>query len=144
MCEKNGARVSASGEILFRQVNPGWFAQDGEPSSQAFYPWREDDECCLSVDRASKTQADAAYTLFTAPRPAGFGGTSAGVWGISVQEVDDANVTAWDDPVDACDDAPANLAHGVVDFSDHQSEKKKRNVGRILKVKALSRGRVYP
>src|SRR5215207_3847498 len=40
MCQKNGDRIRVPDEILIRQVNPAWL-DDGEPSSQSFYPWRD-------------------------------------------------------------------------------------------------------
>ena len=61
MCEKSGEQISPETvETLFRHVNPSWL-DNGQPSSQAFYPFGEKDDGCLSVDRGSLTCAAAAY-----------------------------------------------------------------------------------
>jgi hypothetical protein len=98
LCKKAGARITATDEVLLRQVNPKWM-EDGEPSSQSFYPWRDIDECCMSVDRGSMTSAADAFDLFTKPMPAGFAQASIGVWGITVAEVDASDLSVWDDPI---------------------------------------------
>jgi hypothetical protein len=143
MCEKNGARLTVPDEVLFRQVDPGWLVDDGEPSSQAFYPWRAVDEGCLSADRSSMTSADCSYKIATALPPEGFGLASCGVWGLSVEDIAASQLTAWADPVEKTDSKPANPAHALVEFGD-TPEKKWKNVGRVLKVRAIKRGRLFP
>lgn len=143
VCEKTGDQLPSSAEILFRQIHPHWLAEEGEPSSQAFFPWREIDEGCLSVDRSSLTSAECSHHLATVSPPDGFGLTSVGVWGFAVDEVVALGISAWSDPVDRSDDKPANPAHSLVEFSD-TPKKQWRKVGRELKLKALVRGRLYP
>lgn len=142
MCQKNGDRIPGSDEILIRQVNPAWL-DDGEPSSQSFYPWRDIDEDCMSVDRGSLTSPAAAFQLFTAARPDGFGQPSAGAWGLAVSEVDVVGLSAWNDPVAATSDTPANPAHALVEFAPF-TKKQQRTLGRKLKLLAITRGRLHP
>jgi hypothetical protein len=130
-------------ELLLRQVYPAWLEEDGEPSSQAFYPWRDVDDGCLSVDQRSLNAEDVAFSLFTAPRPVGFGQPSAGVWGLLVEEVTTAGVTAWADPVMATESTPPNLAHALVEFAEKPRSKWK-SIGRMLKLRARARGRLHP
>lgn len=143
MCEKSGEQLTVLEEVLFRQVDPGWLVEDGEPSSQAFYPWRIVDEGCLSADRSSVTSAERSYQLATSPPPDGFGLASCGVWGLSVEDIAASQLTAWADPVQKTDSKPANPAHALVEFGD-TPEKKWKNVGRALKVRAIKRGRLFP
>ncbi len=142
MCEKNGVRISNSDELLFRQVYPNWLEDNGQPSSQAFYPWRDVDDGCLSVDRATVTTANAAFLLFTTPKPDGFETASAGVWGLKVCELE-LLMSAWEDPIDATSDTPANPAHAIVEFGQLEKKQWKR-LGRMLKGRALERGRIFP
>jgi hypothetical protein len=123
-------------------VSPAWL-DDGEPSSQSFYPWRDVDDDCMSVDRGSITTPAAAFQLFTAARPGGFGQASAGAWGLSVAEVEAAGLSAWADPVATTSDAPANPAHALVEFAP-LTKKQQRSLGRKLKLLAIARGRLHP
>ncbi|MBK8251750.1 MAG: hypothetical protein IPK82_03670 [Polyangiaceae bacterium] len=143
MCEKAGERLTSQEEVLFRQINPGWLDEDGEPSSQAFYPWRTVDQGCLSADRSSHTSAEQSFLLATALPPLGFGLDSVGVWGLSVAETDDLSLSAWSDPVPASAEKPANAAHALIEFGD-LPQKKWKNAGRTLKLRALARGRLHP
>jgi hypothetical protein len=142
MCTSRGPQLSVA-ETTFRQVYPNWLEDDGQPSSQAFHPWREVDEGCLSIDRGSLTTPSAAFELFTRSRPLGFGQNSAGVWGLSLDEIVRSGLTAWEDGVDASETTPANPAHGVVKFESIPPNKWK-HVGRILKKLAIARGRLHP
>lgn len=142
MCAKAGPRIPRSSEVLLRQVNPSWLDGD-EPSSQSFYPWRDLDEECLSVDRGSLTSAADAHRLFTAPSPTGFGMASMGVWGVSVEEVEDAGLSSWDDKLSAIPPKPANPAHALIEFAP-LSKKQQKALGRRLKVLAIARGRLHP
>lgn len=142
MCNKNGPRIPSSDEVLIRQVNPAWL-DDGEPSSQSFYPWRDIDEDCMSVDRGSLTTAADAFVLFTSPRPQGFEQPSAGAWGLTVAEIEADGVSAWEDPVAATAETPANAAHAVVEFAP-LTKKQQKSIGRKLKAKAIARGRLHP
>lgn len=143
MCNKTGPQLLNPAELLLRQVYPTWLEEGGEPSSQVFYPWCDVDDGCLSVDQRSITTEDVAFTLFTAPRPDGFGQPSTGVWGLSVAEVTTAGVTAWADPVRATESTPHNVAHALIEFAEKPRGKWK-SIGRTLKLQARVRGRLHP
>ena len=143
MCEKNGDRLDSPQEGLLRQVGPSWLDEDGIPSSQAFYPWRTIDDGCLSVDRSSITSPETSYHLATGEPPAGFGLESVGVWGLRVEEVSALDLSAWSDPVEATAEKPANSAHALVEFGG-VAQKKRKSLGRTLKLRALARGRLHP
>lgn len=143
MCEKSGEQLTVQEGVLFRQVNPGWLVEDGQPSSQAFHPWRAADEGCLSTDRSSMTSASLSYQLATSPPPDGFGLASCGVWGLSVEEIVACQLTAWADPVEETAGKPANPAHALVEFGD-KPKNKWTSVARALKVQAIKRGQLFP
>ena len=140
MCDKKGPRLTEKDELLFRQVHPSWF-DAGQPSSIAFRPSTTDP--CPSVDRQAKTNAATAFVLFTTPKPNGFSGTSDGVWAVSVEEVDAAGVSAWEDPVRATQQTPPNDAHAAIHF-DGLGSKREAKAARALKVWANKRGRRHP
>ena len=142
MCSKNGAQLADGSELLFRQVRPTWFDDEGHPSSQNFRPGPLDDGC-LSTDRDSTTTAHAAYNLFSAAKPAGFGGQSDGVWAVSLAEVHIVGLTAWEAPLAPEDGEPANPHHVAVEFGDLKNKPLKR-AGDRLKVFAYTRGRLHP
>lgn len=143
MCEKSGPQLTSADELLLRQVYPTWLEDDGEPSSLAFYPWRDVDDGCLSVDRASLTTAEAAFTLFTTPQPHGVGQNSAGVWALTVSEATSVGLTVWEDPVVQTEARPANPAHALMEFGSLPKNRWKA-VGRQFKLKARSRGKLHP
>jgi hypothetical protein len=143
VCQKTGPQLTDAAELLLRQVYPKWLEEDGEPSSQAFYPWRDVDAGCLSVDRESLTTPASAFLCFTSPQPAGFGQPSAGVWGLTIGEVTSAGLSAWEDPVAATVTSPANPAHALLEF-DGLEKKRWKSVGRTLKLRARERGRLHP
>jgi hypothetical protein len=142
MCEKRGNRVTRSEEILFRQVFREWIDDDG-PSSQAFRPTRAVDEACLSAACNSKTTVEDAFALHTSPSPMGFGMQSVGVWGLSVGEIENEKLEAWEDPVGPVPPHPANPAHAVIEFGG-LGDKQCKRIGRLLKLKATERGRLHP
>src|SRR3569623_1588863 len=142
MCEKNGPQLGEADDLLHRQVPHEW-TEAGEPSSQAFWPWRTIVACCLSVDRNSRTTAEAAFNLFTAAKPSGFGMSSCGVWALSCDEIKGESLTAWEDPAVATNDTPANPAHAVIDFTAHDAKTQKK-IARKLKALAIRRGCLHP
>ncbi|MGK4005337.1 hypothetical protein WMF31_22095 [Sorangium sp. So ce1036] len=89
------------------------------------------------------TTPEKAHVLFTTQPPKGFGVVSAGVWGLSLEEVTAAGVSTWSDPVEATENKPANPAHALVEF-EGKSDKAKQKIGRALKLKAIARGRLHP
>lgn len=143
MCNKIGPQLTAPRALLLRHVYPKWLEEDGEPSSQAFYPWRDIDDGCLSVDQRSLTTEEESYRLFTLPPPDGFGQPSVGIWGIEVEEIAAEGLTAWCDPVEACGGKPANPAHALVEFGAKPKNSWKA-LGRKFKLKARARGKLYP
>lgn len=143
MCIKKGSQLTSDEGILFRQVLPKWFSDDGAPTTQAFWPWRKVDECCLSVDRSTVTNAQQAYELFTAPSPSGFNVPSGGVWSMMLSDIPEAQVSLWADALPPTETTPANPAHALLDF-EQLPEKQREKLGRVFKAKALARGRLYP
>ncbi len=137
--------ITNKDELLLRQVSPRVLTSEAEPSSSAFMP-REVDGGLLSVDRGSKTSPEAAFALFTTPRPNGFGADSAGVWAVSVAELHQpmtAALRALEDPLGATIEAPANPAHALIDFTPYNKSQQKK-IAQRLKALALVRGRMHP
>ncbi|MDE0678258.1 MAG: hypothetical protein OXH42_13130 [Acidimicrobiaceae bacterium] len=77
-------------EHLYRQVVNAEFLDDNRPTYQAFMPHSESDE--LSVDRGAVLTAQAAYQNFL-----DHGGSSVGAWPVSVDDVHQAGLRAFDD-----------------------------------------------
>jgi hypothetical protein len=142
MCNKAGAQVTDANEELFRHVGPDWLVEDGEPSSQAFLPFRDVDDGCLSVDRSSVTTAAASFALFTGAQPAGFGRPASSVWAVTVGEAAALALSTWEDPTAATGTTPPNPAHGVVEFGPKNNSWRKN--ARALKVLAIARGQRHP
>lgn len=144
MCTNDGATIESPIDlVLYRHVQPNWLTDEGEPSSQAFWPWREIDNGCLSVDRGNMATAAESHNLRTASKPTGFGVESAGVWGLSIGEVASVGLKSCADPVEKNGDQPANPAHAVIEFGD-LVRKKREKIGRQFKGKAIDRGRLHP
>ncbi len=135
--------IPSSPEVLLRQIFPDWLKEEGEPSSVAFYPWRDVDDGCLSVDRGSMVSAKDALALFTAPPPHGFGRNAVEVWGVSVAEAYAQQLPVWEDPVAAANGYPANPHHALIDFNP-LPRKRWSKVGKFLKSAAIDRKRLYP
>jgi hypothetical protein len=142
VCQKSGPQVTDATELLLRQVYEKWLEEDGQPSSMAFYPWRDVDDGCLSVDRAALTTAEDAFVRFTSPQPTGFGQSSVGVWGLTVGETEAVGLSVWEDPVATTATAPANPAHALLEFGSLE-KKRWKSTGRVLKLNARARGRLY-
>jgi hypothetical protein len=143
MCTKNGPQITTDEKLLLRQVLTKWFDEDGLPTTQAFWPWRNIDDGCLSVDRSTLTTAENAFKLFTSPEPDGFNRESGGVWSMSMSDVQADDLSLWADPVAAKDNEPANPSHALMDFEKY-TKKQRESLGRIFKVKSLARGRLFP
>jgi hypothetical protein len=125
--------------ILLRQVHPS-FLDNGEATSQAFFPFPKD-KGLLSVDDGDLTTAAAAFTHFTEKRKL----ESAGTWGVSCAEVKSTELDYRSDPVaeDKAQGIPANPAHAVIDFGA-RDEKACRKLARKLKAYANTRKRLHP
>jgi len=130
-------RLSDSDELLFRQVHPT-FVRDGRVGSQAFRPTAKD-EGCLSVARGALTTPRQAYHHHTGT----VGLDSAGTWAVSVGECGTLSLVAFEDPIAASAEAPADPAHAFIDFrelSRSHAEARGMKLARL----ATSRGRLFP
>ena len=143
MHAKRGPEIVDGNEVLLRHIFPSWLTEEGEPSSQAFYPWRDIDAGCLSVDRRALVTPADAFARFTSAKPQGFGQPACEVWGLSVEETRQFELTSWQDPVEAADDHPANPTHARVDFNG-RSRGQWGKIGKKLKVFAITRKRLHP
>jgi len=110
-------------EELLRQVHPS-FVDGGRITSQAFRPKRNDDGK-LSVDRGSIVSPEESLDRYKFD--------SAGVWAVTVEEVEAEDLRAYPDPL------PANDAHAVIDFAA-LSKSRMRAVGAQLSRVANARG----
>lgn len=128
-----------SDSLFYRQVNPHWLP-GGVPSSQAFGPTPKDEEQ-LSVDDAGKVSAERSWRHFTV----NLGLQSAGTWGISKAEVDEAGdlVLAASPIVDEEEPSKSNPAHCHIDFSRVSSKGQKKKKAQRLAMKATARGCLY-
>jgi len=124
-------------ELLYRQVHPS-FVRDGRPSSQAFRPTPKD-ENKLSVARAARTTAQAAYEHFTGT----LGLASAGTWGITVGECGQQGLPARPDPLTSPPAKAADLAHAVIDFTGVSKSQAEAKATRLARG-AVARGRLHP
>ena len=123
-------------ELLFRQIHPQ-FMTNGRISSQAFAA-SASHQGKLSVDRQSLTTPQESYELYTM----GFKKASCGVYGLSVGEVRQNDLSAFPDPLEADANLPANPAHAVVDMQS-LSVNKMRKVAKKLAKMARTRGALY-
>ena len=121
-------------------MNSKWLEEDGEPSSQAFYPWRDVDDGCLSLDQRALTSEEHSFMRFTSLPPEGFGQPSAGVWGLTADEFFVDGVSVWSDPVEPLENKPSNPAHALAEFGGKPKNSWKA-IGRKLKLKARARGK---
>jgi len=117
--------------ILLRQGHPS-FVENGETTSQAFFPFPKDNGK-LSVDDGDLTTPEAAYELYTKLQRL----ESDGTWGISCEEVTSTGLAYGPDPL------PVNPAHALIDFGT-RSEKECRKLARKLKAFANARKRLHP
>ena len=131
-----GEKLTDSAEILFRQVHPD-LMHDGVPSSSIFCPTQDDDNQ-LSVDRSALTNAESSHTLYTSG-----GRSSTAVFGITVSEFEENNISCHSDALEATDTAPANAAHALANFEMHGSSKQKA-IAKKLKRAAVARGQLHP
>jgi len=106
MSESPPEQLTDETELLFRQVNPV-FVRDGRVGSQAFRPTPKDQRM-LSVARASRTTAEAAFQHHTGCLKL----SSAGTWAVTVGECSQLGLPARPDEVteQPCPDP----AHAVV------------------------------
>jgi hypothetical protein len=120
----------AAHEILLRQVHPAWL-QNGQPTSQAFRPTPKDQKL-LSAYLSSLISAEESWVHYTKAMKLG----SAGVWGVSGDDVASAQLTYRPDP-------EAFPEHAVIDYSSCETGGAAEKASKILKRKALARGCLY-
>lgn len=118
------------GTILLRQVHPT-FAPDGEPTSQAFFPFPKD-QGKLSVYDGDQVTAPESHKHYTSVLKY----ESIGVWGVSQYEVSQVGLKA---ETSLTKDSPA---HAHVDFED-RDEKTCRKLAKKLKAAAITRGCLF-
>ena len=115
-------------ELLYRQIHPG-FIHDGRVSSQAFSPTPKD-ENQLSVDRSSLTTARESFEFFISRE----GCQSAGVYGVTVGECRNCDLSVRADPLEPSPSSAGNAAHALIDFSalpsNSQREKRAKKLAR--------------
>jgi len=116
--------------LLLRQVNPKFF-ENGQVSSQAFFPFPKDDGK-LSVYDSEQISVEDAYHHYTVDQQL----ASVGVWAVNGAEVAAEGLTYHPDPV------VGNEAHAVIDF-DARSEKECRKLAKKLRSLAVARGSLY-
>lgn len=123
--------LSEKAEQLLRQVHPVQFTVDGGPSSAAFRPNRSD-EGLLST-RREHIGAERAYTEWVVSHE------SAGTWGITVGDVDDASLRAFDDSTEPGQPE----GHASVDFTGLTNGAKVKS-SRKLRERAVEGGCLHP
>ncbi|MDV6303535.1 hypothetical protein R3P93_13295 [Rhodococcus cerastii] len=124
-------------ELLWRNAHPDWIV-DGELTSQAFRPTPKDKKK-LSSARAAKVSEEANFKEFTED----FGFESAGVWAVSVGEVQDQKLRSVYDEHSPATPTPCLKGHTSLDFTTVTSSQAKRIGGR-LRDHAEGRGLRYP
>ncbi len=118
-------------ELLMRQLHPSW-VNNGRVTSLLFKPGRND-EGLLSTDRASKTTPAEAHDAHV-----GQGLASDGVYGVSVSEAADLDLSSYDDPL-----PPEKPAHAVIDMTGLSKRATDAKAGG-LRDRATTRGRLHP
>lgn len=124
-------------EVLWRNAHPDWI-QDGKLTSQVFRPTPKDDKK-LSTAREYVVSAEDHFMEFTE----NCGLASAGVWALSVGEVEDERLRAiYDENAPSAPD-PRLKGHTSLDFTSVSKNQAKRIGGR-LRDRAEDRGLQHP
>ncbi|SFO81862.1 hypothetical protein SAMN04488060_0033 [Qipengyuania nanhaisediminis] len=84
------------------------------------------------------TTAAASHALYVSS-----GKKSDAVFGVSVGEFGEHDVSVVPDPVEGTEEHPKNDAHALADYRDHSLSKQKV-IGKRLKRKAMDRGKLHP
>jgi hypothetical protein len=119
-------------EILFRQLSPKIWQQDGKVSNLAFEPTKAH-KFLLSTAQGSKCTAEEAFKFHTETKQL----DSVGTWGITVAEIKDDNLPIIDDADEI------NPFHASIDFNG-LSNSQRATKGKNLREKALKRGKLFP
>ncbi|WP_156466322.1 hypothetical protein [Janibacter sp. Soil728] len=132
--QEDEIEVDEPSELLWRNCAESW-VDDGVPSKQLFLPTKKDNKQ-LSTARSSVVNADQHFTEFCAT-----GSQSTGIWAVSVDELQSAQLRA-------VDDSKAGFSpltgHCFVDFRQCSSGGVIQRAARALKDHALARGQQHP
>lgn len=112
---------------LLRQVHPHFF-KNGHVASVAFRPTPIDNGA-LSVYDGDKIEPQRSWEHYTTT----LGHTSAGVWAVTVSEVQQCGLTASEDPI------PGFPQHAIIAFGS-LSKKDQAAKAKVLAAKAEERG----
>jgi len=85
-------KLTDQNEVLLRQIHPNFYS-GGKPASDRFRP-QPSDVGRMSVDRGALTTAAESHHLYTSG-----GRASAAVFGVSVAEFSDEDLSSFADPV---------------------------------------------
>lgn len=108
-------RLTDPDEHLYRQVANEAFLDNDRPTYQAFMPHSESDE--LSVDRGSVLSPREAFENYAAN-----GKNPVGTWPVSVEDVHDAGLSAFDDSAKP----DLHAGHAYISFKDNPQETNNR------------------
>ena len=126
--------VTDGNVVLYRQIHPNWLAY-GEPSSLAFRPG-SNHAGKLSTQDGTNLTAEEAWDLYTGVHRL----SSAGVWGITVEEAQSAERRVIDD----AECPPLAPHHRSIDFRDiANSRRHQERASTLLKRAALRRGALH-
>lgn len=117
--------------LLLRQAHAD-FLQNGELTSQVFFPFPKD-EGQLSVYDGDQIQPENSFEHYTQ----NLGFSSAGVWGVTCGEVGNIG-----DLASSPDPLPENPAHALIVFPGSE-DKMNRKLAKKLKAIATVRGCLY-
>ena len=115
--------------LLFRQIHPNWFADDGEITSQAFLPTKKDKNKLSTYD-GTMLIAQQSYYHYTEILCL----ASDGVMAITRRECQDQKLCVAADPMPEFDE------HVSVIFPAELSNSEKRDREKYLKEAAKQRG----
>lgn len=127
-------RLDDPEEHLFRHVHPDW-VKEGQPTSQAFKPMPKDNGR-LSTARSALTTARDAYAHHTGS----LGYAAVGTWSVTVAEVENASVEAYEDPVT---EPVPDPAHAYIEFPA-RPRTAIETAAKLLLAAARQRGCLHP
>lgn len=124
--------LSDKQEKLLRQIHPDQFTVDGQPASSAFLP-RASHAGLLST-RRQHIGAERAFREWIENHE------SRGTWGVTVGEVENASLRAFDDSNES--DHPEG--HASVDFNSLTTNGLQKRSARVLRDHAVKHGCLHP
>lgn len=135
--DANETVLTEESELLWRNAHPDWIV-DGELTSQAFRPTPKDQKK-LSSAREAKVTVEANFEEYTEH----LGLKSAGVWAVSVEEVEEQKLRSIYDEYAKSAPSPCMTGHTSIDFTTVTGNQAKRIGGR-LRDHAEDRGKRHP